>query len=110
MAKATRTSKAAGEIQAEFKLGAAGMSVDELKTRINALDAESASLKRVLRGKLGGLARAGLPRTRKVSDAAIWATFDDEMEQSGKRGAVRRTARIFDLATKTIQRALKRRK
>ena len=84
------------------------MSVDELKARIAALDAESASLKRILRAKQGGLARAGLPRTRKVADAAIWATFDDEIEQPGERGAVRRTARILDLATKTIQRALKR--
>ena len=110
MTKAARTRIAIGTVQTEFDLGAAGMSAPELEERIAALDAESASLKRVLRAKLGGLARAGLPRTRKVSDAAIWATFDDEIEQSGKRGAVRRTARILDLATKTIQRALKRQK
>ncbi len=88
----------------DAKIAPLRLELADLKAKEARVRAELASLERIKKAKLGGLARAGLPRRRKVSDEKICAT----VAEYGGRGAVTATAAQLNISRKTVWRALVR--
>ena len=94
--------------QPELALEPAGLTLVELEAEIAHHQDRLTVLYRFRRARMGGIARAGLPRRKKASDEDIWSAFDAEYAKK-KSGACLRTAARLRITPKTVRRARSRR-
>lgn len=102
---------AATSFQQELKLGPPIPPLEKIEETIRRLKEELSHWQKIRRAKLGGMARAKLPRKRKRTDAEIWEAFDARNRPGySNYGLKKQLAAELGINPRTFQRAMARRK